>query len=110
MYRIKKFSFPERLWGQKKLFNACSGLPNHRHNYLKMFKFANKIFFKINSPYSAPTPSDKPLISSVAEPHHYYAASVPGKNFDAAPAAPASTLLYSKTKFLKRTKVGDVVA
>jgi hypothetical protein len=26
-----------------------------------------------------------------------------GKSFDAAPAAPASTLLYSKEKFLKRT-------
>jgi hypothetical protein len=42
---------------------------------------------------------------SVAEPHHFYAAPAPGKNFDAAPAAPAPTLLYSKTKFLKRTKV-----
>jgi hypothetical protein len=46
---------------------------------------------------------------SVAEPHHFYAALAPalGKNFDAAPAAPAPapTLLYSKTKFLKRTKV-----
>jgi hypothetical protein len=39
---------------------------------------------------------------SVAEPHHFYAA--PGENFDAAPA-PAPTLLYSKAKFLKRTKV-----
>jgi hypothetical protein len=42
--------------------------------------------------------------SSVAEPHHLYAAPAPGKNFDAAPA-PAPTLLYSKTKILKRTKV-----
>jgi hypothetical protein len=50
---------------------------------------------------------------SVAEPHHFYAAPVPapapGENFDAAPAAPAPvpapTLLYSKAKFLKRTKV-----
>jgi hypothetical protein len=43
--------------------------------------------------------------SSVATPHHFYAA--PGKNFDAAPAAlaPAPTLLYSKAKFLKLTKV-----
>jgi hypothetical protein len=40
---------------------------------------------------------------SVAEQHHFEAASVPGKNFDAAPAAPAPapTLLYSKAKFLK---------
>jgi hypothetical protein len=42
---------------------------------------------------------------SVAEPHHFYAAPdpAPGKNFDAAPAAPAPapTLLYSKAKFLK---------
>jgi hypothetical protein len=50
--------------------------------------------------------------SSVSEPHHFYAAPAPGKNFDAAPApgknfdaAPAPTLLYNKTKFLKRTKV-----
>jgi hypothetical protein len=43
---------------------------------------------------------------SVAEPHHFYAAPAPGTNFDAAPApAPAPTLLYSKTKFLKQTKV-----
>jgi hypothetical protein len=44
---------------------------------------------------------------SVAEPHHFYAAPAPGKNFDeaSAPAAPAPTLLYSKAKFIKRTKV-----
>jgi hypothetical protein len=43
------------------------------------------------------------LLSSVVEPHHFDAA--PGKNFDVAPApvAPVPTLLYSKTKFLKRT-------
>jgi hypothetical protein len=49
------------------------------------------------------------LMSSVAEPPHLYAAPAPGKNFDAAQApvalAPAPTLLYSKAKFLKRTKV-----
>jgi hypothetical protein len=50
------------------------------------------------------------FIPSVAEPHHFYVAPDPGKNFDAAPAAPAApapapTLLYSKAKFLKRTKV-----
>jgi hypothetical protein len=35
---------------------------------------------------------------SVAEPHHFYAAPAPGRNFDAGPAlaAPAPTLLYSK--------------
>jgi hypothetical protein len=45
--------------------------------------------------------------TSVAEPHHFYAAPAPGVNFDTAPAAPAPapTLLYSKAKFLKRTKV-----
>jgi hypothetical protein len=37
------------------------------------------------------------LVNSVAELHHFYAA-------PAAPA-PAPTLLYSKAKFLKRTKV-----
>jgi hypothetical protein len=36
--------------------------------------------------------------TSVAEPHHFYAAPAPGKNFDAAPAAPAPTLQYSKAK------------
>jgi hypothetical protein len=49
------------------------------------------------------------LVSSVAEPHHFYAAPAPGKNFDAAPApaapAPAPTLFYSKAKILKRTKI-----
>jgi hypothetical protein len=49
--------------------------------------------------------SKKYIISSVAEPHHFYAAPARGKNFDAAPApadpAPASTLLYSKAKFSK---------
>jgi hypothetical protein len=46
--------------------------------------------------------------NSVAEPHHFYAAPAPapGENFDKAPApAPAPTLLYTKAKFLKRTKV-----
>jgi hypothetical protein len=42
------------------------------------------------------------VLSSVAEPHHFYAAPSPGKNFD---AAPAPTQEYSKAKFLKRTKV-----
>jgi hypothetical protein len=41
------------------------------------------------------------LSVSVAEPHQFYAAPAPGKNFDAAPAAPAPTLLYSMAKFLK---------
>jgi hypothetical protein len=51
------------------------------------------------------------IFCSVAEPHHFNAAPAPapGENFDAAPApaapAPAPTLLYSKAKFLKRTKV-----
>jgi hypothetical protein len=47
---------------------------------------------------------DMLLFSSVAKPHHFYAAPAPGKNFDGAPA-PAPTLLYSKAKFLERTKV-----
>jgi hypothetical protein len=64
------------------------------------------------------------VLSSVAEPHQFYAAPAPGENFDAAlapdenfDAAPppgenfdvapalAPTLLYSKAKYLKRTKV-----
>jgi hypothetical protein len=49
----------------------------------------------------------QPINSSVVEPHYFYAAPAPGKNFDAAPApaAPAPTPFYSKAKFLKRTKV-----
>jgi hypothetical protein len=52
-YRITKFSgsFPQRLRGRNKFFNARSGLPTHRHNYCKMLEFANKKFVKINSPY-----------------------------------------------------------
>jgi hypothetical protein len=47
------------------------------------------------------------VLSSVAEPHHFYAAPAPCKNFDAAPAAPAPapTLLYRKANFLKGTTV-----
>jgi hypothetical protein len=47
-----------------------------------------------------------PVHISVAEPHHFYVAPAPGKNLYTAPAlaAPAPTLLYSKAKFLKRTK------
>jgi hypothetical protein len=45
------------------------------------------------------------VLTSVAEPHYFNAAPAPGKNFYAAPAAPAPTLLYSEAKFLKRTKV-----
>jgi hypothetical protein len=57
---------------------------------------------------SQPFRTPKVHSSSVAEPHHFYAAPTPGKNFDAAPApapAPAPTLLNSKAKFLKLTKV-----
>jgi hypothetical protein len=39
---------------------------------------------------------------SVAEPHHFYEAPAPGKNFD---AALAPTLLYSKANLLKLTEV-----
>jgi hypothetical protein len=39
------------------------------------------------------------LWTSDAEPHHFYAAPPPGKNFDAAPAS-APTLLSSKANFL----------
>jgi hypothetical protein len=44
-----------------------------------------------------------PGIISVAEPHHFYAAPAPGKNFYAAPEAPAlaPTQLYSKAKFFQ---------
>jgi hypothetical protein len=43
-YRMKKFEgFPKRLRGQKKkIFNACSGLTTHWHNYCKMLEFSNK--------------------------------------------------------------------
>jgi hypothetical protein len=51
--------------------------------------------------------------TSVAEPHHFFAAPDPGKNCDAAPAAPAPamapapTLLYWKAKFLKKLRLND---
>jgi hypothetical protein len=45
------------------------------------------------------------ILSSVAKPDNFDAAPTPGENFDAAPAAPAPTLLYSTAKFLKGTKV-----
>jgi hypothetical protein len=46
------------------------------------------------------------VIGSVVEPHHFYAAPAPGKNFDAAPAAPAptGTLLLNRSKTLKGGK------
>jgi hypothetical protein len=46
------------------------------------------------------------LVSSVVDPHHFYAApsSASGENFDAAPAL-APTLRYSKPKFFKGLKV-----
>jgi hypothetical protein len=43
------------------------------------------------------------IVSSVAEPHQFYAAPAPGENFDAAPA-PAPTLLYSRSKNFKGVK------
>jgi hypothetical protein len=47
------------------------------------------------------------FISSVAEPHHFFAAPAPGENFYAAPAtpspAPAPTLLY-RSKIFKGVK------
>jgi hypothetical protein len=56
-----------------------------------------------------PTNTGTSTCTSVAEPHHYYAAPDPGTNFDArcsrALAAPAPTVLYSKPTFLKRTRV-----
>jgi hypothetical protein len=39
--------------------------------------------------------------NSVAEPHHFYAATAPGKNSDAVSPALAPTLLCSEAKFLK---------
>jgi hypothetical protein len=38
------------------------------------------------------------LYTSVAELYHFYADPAPGKNFD---AAPAPTILYSRSNFLK---------
>jgi hypothetical protein len=51
-YRMTKFSgaFPQRLWGRKKFFYACSGLPTHGHNYWKIIEFANKNFFQNQLP------------------------------------------------------------
>jgi hypothetical protein len=63
--------------------------------------FPNASFYGVMQ-FFLPTMPAAFSLTSVAEPHHFYAAPAPGKNFD---AAPAPTLLYSKTKFLKRTKV-----
>jgi hypothetical protein len=46
----------QKVMGRTKICNACSGLPNHRHNYLKMLEFANKKIF--NSPYSSACPDE----------------------------------------------------
>jgi hypothetical protein len=35
-------AFPPRLWGRKKILNACLGLPTHRTNCLNMLEFAKK--------------------------------------------------------------------
>jgi hypothetical protein len=43
------------------------------------------------------------LKSSLVEPLPFYAAPAPGKNFYAAPAAPAPALLYNKAKSFKVT-------
>jgi hypothetical protein len=66
--------------------------PYHKQYWLKYQNMIDFLYFSRNS-Y---------VLSSVAEPHHFYAAPAPGENFDAAPA-PAPTLLHSKAKFLKRT-------
>jgi hypothetical protein len=56
----------------------------HQFQFLKIIKYSPKYVLK----------------TSIAEPHLFYAAPAPGKNFDAAPA-PAPTLLNSKAKFFK---------
>jgi hypothetical protein len=79
-------------------------LPLH---FCRQFSF-RIIFFTVHNGASYNEFEAKVIhTSSVAEPHHFYAAPAPGENFDAAPApaAPAPTLLHSKIKFLKRTKV-----
>jgi hypothetical protein len=66
------------------------------HAHLIHYQIYGKLLLQFSDNYL-------PLVviwTSVAEPHHFYAA--PGTNFD---AAPAPTLLYSKAKFLKWTKV-----
>jgi hypothetical protein len=45
------------------------------------------------------------LCSSVAEPHHFYAAPAPNTNFDAALVAPVPTLLYNKPNFKNKPKL-----
>jgi hypothetical protein len=51
-YRMMKFSggVPSKVIGAKIFFNACLGLPTHRHNYCKMIEFAKKIFSKSTPP------------------------------------------------------------
>jgi hypothetical protein len=64
-------------------------------------KDINKFRFKVVEQFTV-------LKSSVAEPHHFYAAL--GKNLDAAPAPnpapnPAPTLLYSRPTFENKQKL-----
>jgi hypothetical protein len=86
-----------------------SGTFSVGHKFLGSFCSANYNEWIFFSPQSRHYGYQKTQNYSVAEPHHFYAAPAPGKHFDAAPdpaaPAPAPTLLYSKAKFLKRTKV-----
>jgi hypothetical protein len=63
----------------------------------KIFGEKRKIIWSLCNYGSATLLSDI-VISSAAEPHHYYVALAPGKNFYAAPA-PARTLQISNAKF-----------
>jgi hypothetical protein len=87
----------------------------HRNNWDKVHRdFTDNVRslpFVLHSSKSAGRNQLTSVVISVAEPHHFYAATAPapGENFNAAPApaapAPAPTLLYSKAKFVKGTKV-----
>jgi hypothetical protein len=78
-----------------------------RDMILKYLLILRRVFIRVLKLRSVIRKISSTVNTSVAEPHHFYAAPAPGKNFDAALAsaapapAPAPTLQYSKAKFLK---------
>jgi hypothetical protein len=106
---LKNFVFGGRLQEHKNICkNFCKNKNFHenehfRKNFRKSKNFWRKTkIIRSLCNYGSATLLSDIVISSVAEPHHYYAALAPGKNFYAAPA-PARTLQISNAKFLKLT-------
>jgi hypothetical protein len=80
--------------GSGQSFYLCSKIKNEFFKNHIILKDNPKSFKHVHLPDLRPK-------ASITEPHHFYATPARSKNFDAAPAAPAPTLVYSKAKFLK---------